>query len=260
VRTQAGEFTAPVIAVGDTRGVAPVELALFSVKAYDTEAAARALKPLVAGDTTVLTLQNGLDHLEAIGAVVGAEAVIPGVVHVALQLGGPGLILHTGGEGRIIFGEVDGVETGRVRRLAEALQQSGLPHTVSPDIHRVLWEKFLFITGIGAVTALARSGIGPLRDSPEGLALLTAACTEIDAIARAEGAPLPADAVAATLAQAAKLPPAWRSSMARDLEDGRRLEVDALSGAVVRRGQKSAVPTPIHHTILACLSLHQPAR
>lgn len=123
----------------------------------------------------------------------------------------------------------------------------------------MLWEKFLFITGIGAVTALARAPIGPLRESPEGRALLAASCAEIVAVAQAEGAPLRPEAATAALAQASTLPAGWRSSMARDLEDGRRLEVDALSGAVVQRARRAGVPTPVHRTIAACLSLPRTA-
>ena len=258
IRTPGGEFTRPVMAVADTRGVESVDLVLFSVKSYDTAPAARLLEPLVTRNTAVLTLQNGLDNAEAIAAVVGPGAVLPGAVYVALQLAGPGVVVRSGGDGKIVFGESSGAVTGRVRRIATAFQQSGLPHVVSTDIGRVLWEKFLFITGIGGVTALARAGIGPLLASPEGRALLTASCAEIAAVARAEGAPLPAGAVEAVIAQAATVPAPWRSSMARDLEDGRRLEVDALSGAVVRRGLWHGIPTPVHQAISACLSLHQP--
>jgi 2-dehydropantoate 2-reductase len=159
----------------------------------------------------------------------------------------------------MVFGELNGVVSERIRRIAAAFQQSGIPHEVSPDIQRLLWEKFLFITGVGGVTALARSGIGPLLASPAGRALLTASCDEIVAVAQAAGAPLTPAAARSAIEQAATVPPQWRSSMARDLEDGRRLEVDALSGAVVRRGRTHAIPTPIHQAIVACLSLHQPA-
>jgi 2-dehydropantoate 2-reductase len=259
IRTPGGELTRPVSAVADTRGVEPVDLVLFSVKSYDTALAARSLEPLVTRSTAVLTLQNGLDNAEAIAAVVGAGAVLSGAVYVALQLADPGVVVRSGGDGKIVFGESSGAVTGRIRRIATAFEQSGLPHVVSTDIGRVLWEKFLFITGIGGVTALARAGIGPLLASPEGRALVTASCEEIAAVARAEGASLPAGAVEAVIAQAATVPAPWRSSMARDLEDGRRLEVDALSGAVVRRGLRHGIPTPVHQAIAACLSLHQPS-
>ena len=260
VRTPAGESTVPVTAVADTRTVEPVDVVLFCVKSYDTEPAAHSLGPLMARDTAVLTFQNGLDNVEAIASVIGPEAVLAGAVYVALQLVGPGVILRTGGEGAIVFGELSGAVTGRVQRIASAFEQSRIPHEVSTDINGVLWEKFLFIAGVGGVTALARSAIGPLLASPESRLLLTTACEEIAAIALGEGVPLPADAVDRVIQQAAALPPQWRSSMARDLVDGRRLEVEALSGAVVRRGLKLGVPTPVHRTIAACLSVHQPSK
>jgi 2-dehydropantoate 2-reductase len=258
VRTPEGESTIPVTAVADTRSVGPVDLVLFCVKSYDTDPAARALAPLMARDTVVLTFQNGVDNAEAIASVVGSGTVLVGAVYVALQLAGPGVVLRTGGEGKIVFGELSGALTERAQRIASAFQQSGIPHEVSTDINRVLWEKFLFIAGVGGVTALARSGIGPLLATLEGRALLTTSCEEIAAVALAERVPLPAGAVDRVVEQAATLPPQWRSSMARDLEDGRRLEVEALSGAVVRLGRAHGIPTPVHQTIAACLSLHQP--
>jgi len=260
VRTPDGELTLPITAVPDVRGLEPVDLLLFCVKAYDTEAGARSIAPLVGPDTVVLTVQNGLDRADALAtALAGAKAVLAGAVYAALQLAGPGIVVRTGPEARITFGERGGAASDRTVRLAAAFRESGLVHEVSADIDRVLWEKFLFITGIGAVTALARAGIGALRESAEGRALLAASCGEIVAVAQAEGAPLSPEAAAAALAQASTLPAGWRSSMARDLEDGRRLEVDALSGAVVERGRRAGVPTPVHQTILACLSLPRPA-
>jgi len=184
IRTSGGETTVPVIAVADTGRVEPVELVLFCVKSYDTESAAPLLRPLMGRDTTVLTFQNGVDNADTIGSVVGSHAVLPGAIYVALQLVGPGVVLRTGGEGRMAFGELNGVVSERIQRIAGAFQQSGIPHEVSPDIQRLRWEKFLFITGIGGVTALARSGIGPVRR------LLTASCDEIVAVAQAAGAPL----------------------------------------------------------------------
>src|SRR5881628_2187159 len=259
VRTSEDESTIPVTASADTASVGTVDLVLFSVKSYDTATAAQALTPLMARDTAVVTFQNGVDNVEAIASVVGSEAVLAGAVYVALQLVSPGVVLRTGGEGRVVFGEVSGAVTERIQQIAGAFQQGGVPHQVSIDINRVLWEKFLFIAGIGGVTALARSGIGPLLASAESRLLLTTACEEIAAVALGEGVPLPADAVDRVIQQAAALPPQWRSSMARDLADGRRLEVEALSGAVVRRGLKLGIPTPVHPTIAACLSVHQPS-
>jgi 2-dehydropantoate 2-reductase len=258
VKTADAESTVPVTAVGHTNAVGPVDLVLFCVKSYDTDAAAKSLGPLMTPQTLVLTLQNGLDNVEAIASVVGWEAVLVGSVYVALQPIAPGVILHSGGEGKIVFGELAGGPTKRTRRIAEVFQRAGIVHEVSTDMPRILWEKFLFITGVGGITALARSGIGPLLASAEGRRLLTVSCAEVDAVARAEGIHLGSDAVERILTQAANLAPQWQSSMARDLELGRRLEVEALSGAVVRRGRKYDIPTPVHQAIWASLAVHQP--
>jgi 2-dehydropantoate 2-reductase len=259
VRTSEGESTISVTASADSASIGTVDLVLFSVKSYDTATAAQALTPLMARDTAVITFQNGLDNVEAIASIAGSGAVLAGALYVALQLQGPGVILRMGGEGKIVFGELSGTLTERVQRIGDAFRQSGIAHEVATDIQRVLWDKFLFITGIGGATALARSGIGPLLASAAGRSLLHAACAEIVAVAQAEGGYLQPAAVDAALAQAATIPAPWRSSMARDLEEGRRLEVDALSGAVVRRGIKHGIPTPVHQTIVACLSVHQPS-
>jgi len=134
VRTPEGESTIPVTAVADTRSLAPVDLVLFCVKSYDTEPAAQALAPLMSRDTAVATFQNGLDNVEAIASVVGSGAVLVGAVYIAVQLAGPGVVLRTGGQGRIVFGEPSGAMTERVQRIAGAFEQSRIPHEVSTDI------------------------------------------------------------------------------------------------------------------------------
>lgn len=252
-------LTVPVRATDDSAKIGPADLVLFCVKSYDTARAAASLPPLMGSHTAVLTLQNGVDNAEVIASVVGAGRVLVGAVQrLAAQLIAPGVVLHSGGEGKIIFGEPTGGLSERVSRLGDLFQRTGISFEVSSEMPRVLWEKFLFITGVGGVTALARSGIGPLLASPEGRELLAASCAEIVAVARAEGVNLGAGAVDRVLALAGTFSPDWVSSMARDLEAGRHLEVEALSGAVVRRARKHGLAAPIHQAIHASLILHQP--
>lgn len=252
-------LTVPVRATDDSAKIGPADLVLFCVKSYDTARAAASLPPLMGPHTAVLTLQNGVDNAEVIASVVGAGRVLVGAVQrLAAQLIAPGVVLHSGGEGKIIFGEPTGGLSERVSRLGDLFQRTGISFEVSSEMPRVLWEKFLFITGVGGVTALARSGIGPLLASPEGRELLAASCAEIVAVARAEGVNLGAGAVDRVLALAGTFSPDWVSSMARDLEAGRHLEVEALSGAVVRRARKHGLAAPIHQAIHASLILHQP--
>lgn len=259
LKSATGESTAPVTAVADPTAVGQVDLVFFCVKSYDTSAAARSLPPLMGPGTVVLTLQNGVDHVEMIADVVGTGSVMAGAVQkLAVQLAAPGVIVHSGGEGKIVFGEPEGGVTPRVELVAELFWRSGVPHEISSEMPRVLWEKLLFIAGVGGVTALSRSGIGPLMANPEGRALLAASCAEIVTIAKAEGVDLGSDAVDRVLAFAGTFSPDWRSSMARDLEAGRRLEVEALSGTVVRRARKHGLPAPVNQAVYASLAIHQP--
>ena len=127
IRTASGESVVPVSAVADTRDAGPVDLVLFCVKAYDTGEAADALPPLLGPDTSVLTLQNGVDSAALVSAVAGAGRVLAGAVYVALQIMAPGVIRHTGGDGRIVFGVPGGAATAQAERVAEAFQRAGSP-------------------------------------------------------------------------------------------------------------------------------------
>src|SRR2546428_780071 len=153
VRTPDGESAIRVTAVADTASVGPVDLVLFCVKSYDTEPAAQALKPLMATDTAVVTLQNGVDNVAAIAGVVGTRAVLAGAVYVALQLAGPGVVARTGGEGKIVFGEPGGTPAEPLRRLASRLPESSIPHVGSPDHPAGLGTQFLLLAGLGGLTA-----------------------------------------------------------------------------------------------------------
>ena len=259
LRVGTGEAELAVEAVPDPSSVGPVDLVLFCVKSHDAAEAARSLQPLVGPGTVVLALQNGLDHVEVVSEAVGPERVLVGSVQaLAVEIVAPGVVEHNGGEGRIVFGEPEGGSSERTSRLGEVFSRAGIPHELSGRMTRVLWEKFLFIAGVGGVTALARAPIGGLLGNPRGQALLRDSCEEIVAVARAEGVELGPDPVGRVLRFAGTFPPGWRSSMGRDLEAGRRLEIDALSGAVVRRAEERGLPAPVHRVISACLSVNRP--
>jgi len=258
VRSIKSDFTVRAPAAAGPGALGPADLVLFAVKSYDTEAAAALLPPLLGPDAPVLTLQNGIGNVEQIGKSVGPERVLAGTVHLAVGIASPGVIRHTAGAGKIVFGEPQGPPTDRVRRVAAAFQRAGIPHEISGDMPFALWDKLLFIAGVGGVTALARAAIGPLLASAEGLELLRAGLGEVVEVARARGVELGRDAPDRMLKFASCFPLDWRSSLARDLEAGRRLEVDAINGAIVRLGRAHGIPTPVNQAIQACLTLHNP--
>jgi len=256
VKSVAGDFHVHPKATHDPAAVGPVDLVLFSVKAYDTEAAGSASRPMVGRETVVLCLLNGVDNGEKLEAFLGEQYVMTGVVHILSTISAPGVISQTAGPRTIKIGEKDGRITPRVERVLGVLKGAGIQAEISTHIQVDLWEKFLFICAQGGVTALGRLTIGEILACPETAAFYRGVMEEVAAVGRAKGVALSADAVDRALAFARSLQPGMRSSLAHDLGQGNRLEVETLAGSVVRSGREVGVPTPLNGVIYACLKPH----
>ena len=249
-----GDFTVrPALATSDPAEVGPVDLILFTVKTYDLEEAGRAAAPLLGPDTVVLPLENGLEAPGMLGQLLGAERVLPGVTYVSASIAAPGRIRQVSELRRIVFGEADGGSTPRAERIREVLAASGIEVVLTGDIQAALWTKFIFMATAAGVCAAARLPLSAALACPETRALFQQALQEAAAVARAEGVALPADIAERTMRTGEGFPPGTRPSMLVDLEAGRRLELEAMSGAVVRRGEAGGVATPVHRVLYALL-------
>jgi 2-dehydropantoate 2-reductase len=246
----------PTRASDDPATVGPVDLVLFAVKLYDTEAAAAAIRPLLGPHTGVATFQNGVDSPDVLARMLGPKRVIGGVAKIASVIAEPGVIRHTGTMAEFVFGEIDGTGSKRVDALAAASRTAAVDHRISDDIWREIWDKMAFLATFAGITALIRLPIGPIREHPDTRAMLRAGLEEADAVARAKGVGLPEDFVARTLDHCDRLPFEMKSSMLQDLERGRRLELAWLSGTIARLGRELAIATPNHAFISAALALH----
>ena len=247
-----GEFVVTCPATDDPGSAGIADLVLFCVKSYDTEAAARALRPAVGPDTAVLCLQNGVDNEEKLGGIVGPSHVLGGAAYVLATIESPGVIAHAFA-GKIAFGELDGAETPRAQGILEVLQRAGIPAEQSPRIRQILWEKYLFIAAQAGMTAVTRCPIGVIRAVPETRRMYRLILEELAAVAKAEGVELPAQTVDGIMAAADNLGATFTSSLHYDLTHGRRLEIEALHGHAVRLGEKHGVPTPTLFSVYAAL-------
>ncbi len=250
----------PVEATDTPAGVGVVDYVIVGVKLWDTEAVGRAILPMVGPDTTVLSLQNGVECDETLAGVVGAGHLIGGVAFIASSIGEPGVIKHIGTMQRVVVGERAGGSSLRVNALHEALLQGGINAEVSEDIERTIWEKFVFLVGLSATTTTLRTTLGPIRENPESRELLLDVMRETVAVGRAKGIDLPADYADDRLAFADGLPVDMTSSMHHDLEAGNRLEVAWLSGAVARFGQELGVATPVNQSVFEQLERYAASR
>jgi 2-dehydropantoate 2-reductase len=248
-----GDFTVPARATDDPAQVGAADLILFCVKAYDTESAARRLRPSMGPDTVILPVQNGIDSAERIGRVVGPGHVIGGIAKVSAGIEAPGIIQHRAGPDVIELGELDGRPSARTERIAGVLRRAGIKAEVRPDIRVALWEKFVLICGLSGLTAMTRLPIGAVLACPETRTLYKQTMVETHAVGRAEGVVLPDGLVERMVKFFEGSDPAIRGSLYYDLAAGRRLEIEALNGTVVRLGRERGVPTPANFAVYAAL-------
>ncbi|HYM83172.1 MAG TPA: 2-dehydropantoate 2-reductase [Candidatus Dormibacteraeota bacterium] len=243
----------------DPAAIGPADVVLFTVKSYDTDSAAAAIAPLIGAGTVVISLQNGIDNEEKLASRLGAEHVAGGAAYIFAGIKAPGVIRHTGGPARLIFGELDGHRSDRLDSFLRSCLAAGIAAEVSDDIRVTLWTKYAFICAQAGLTAATRSPIGVIRDTPATWALFGQVLGEAAATGRAEGVDLPADFVERGLALAATLGPGLYSSLYDDLVTGRRIELDALLGELVRRAGAAGVPAPAASALYGIILAQPPS-
>jgi 2-dehydropantoate 2-reductase len=251
-----GDFTVRAGAESDTARVGAVDAVIVSVKAYDNATALPMLRPMVGPRTMVLTLQNGVDSVDDVAAIVGAEHVLGGTTYVATALEAPGLIVQTGVHRSIIFGEVSGdlkAITPRVQEVADIFASADIQVTPVADARIPIWDKFVYLAAFSGFTGASRLAIGHIWQYPHVQEMFYAASREIAAIAKAEGVTISANRFDTLREYMQNIPPTTRSSLLIDLEQGKRIEVEALQGAAVRRAKKHGIPVPIMSTLYALL-------
>jgi len=260
IHSPLGDLQLPQVhATDDPYSIGPVDVAFFTVKLYDTDSGLMLLPPLIGADTVVVPFQNGVDSVERLMGAVGAAHTAGGTAYVAAVVAEPGVIRHTA-NARLTFGELDGSRSDRLSRLQEACGAAGFSAKLSERIDVDIWKKFVWLSMFSAVTAVTRLPIGPIREDPDLLALCQAAAMESMAIAHAKGVQLPLAVFDELVPGLHTLPPGAKSSMLEDLERGRPLELQWLSGTVVRLGEALGVPTPVHRFVTTVLAPHAAGR
>lgn len=254
VRSAAGDIDlVKVTASDDPQALGRVDAVLFAVKLWDTEPAAEAIKPLVAGGGVVIPFQNGVESIERIGAIVGATRVMGGAAHIAATIAEPGVIVHTGQLARLRFGVLLPEQEAAAQAFRAACTSAGIDAELVADIRRVVWEKFVFLAALSGVTSATRQPIGAIRADADLRACFEAAMRETWAVGRARGVALADDLVAQQMAFADGLPAAMKSSMLNDLVAGNRLEAPWLSGAVARMAKERGTSAQVNATLFAAV-------
>ena len=168
LRSADGDQLVQPLQVGDDpRAFGTVDVVLLGVKAWQVPEAARQMQPLIGDATCVLPLQNGVDAPMILVGALGEQHVLGGMAKIIAETVEPGVVEHLAVAPYIALGELDNARSERVDSLAAVLTRSGVVAEVPDDIHRVMWEKFLFISAVSGVGAVTRTPLGVLRELPE---------------------------------------------------------------------------------------------
>ena len=243
----------PVRATSDPRAIGPVDFVIFCVKLWDTKAAGEQCRDLMAPDTAVLSMQNGVESEPVLSEILGREQVMGAVAEVGANIIEAGFVRRSSPLAIIRFGELDQSRSARSIQFSKAIAAAGFEADHAEDINLTIWDKFLFIVGASALNCVTRESIGPVREDPDTRALLRQIMEEVMAIANAKGVALTNENIEARMSYVDGLPAKVKVSMAVDLERGNRLELPWLSGAVARMGQELGIPTPANSIIYAAL-------
>ena len=250
-----GEIIVEIQATGDPSEVGQVDLVLFTVKTFQNRHVITSLKSLMGPETSVITLQNGVESHEQLSAVLGASNILPGAYWASSHILSPGVISEDV-EARVSFGAVDDTDSLRALDIRKVFRDAGIETELSPDPLRVLWEKFVVLSALSGITSAAQTRPKELLQFPDARKMFCDAMEEALAVGLAKGVDLPANLVRDSLNYIDGLPD-FQNTMHSDYEAGRPTELDALSGAVIRLGNQIGVKTPVHGYLYSVLLPHK---
>jgi 2-dehydropantoate 2-reductase len=248
---------AKVRATSDPKEIGPVDIVLFAVKLWDTEIAAETAKPLLGAQTRVITFQNGVDSVERLAPILGADTVVGGSAYIASVIGSPGVISHTSQFAKMVCGRIDAQPDAQLDAFVAAAKEAGIDIKQSDSINRERWEKFVFLVALSGATGALRAPLGPILADPDTRAFFQNLMAEVIALAAAKGVALAPDFLDSRMRFADSAPPGMKASLLHDLERGNRIELDWLAGKVVALGRELGLPTPANAAVYAALKLHR---
>ena len=236
-------------AAADTRGMASVDLVVVFVKALFSRAALESNRSLIGPDTCLLTLQNGSGHEETLLDFADREHVIIGTTQHNSAVLGMGEIRH-GGSGKTVIGPLCG-DTQRLAPIAEAFASCGLETICDARVQQLIWEKMITNVSASVLTGVLQAPLGFIAEDENAWALCRTLVREAVAVAAGEGIAMDAAEKIEEVRGVCLRSPQGITSICADLRDGRRTEVDTISGSVVRAGRRNGVPAPTHEAMVA---------
>jgi 2-dehydropantoate 2-reductase len=229
-------------------GIGSADLVILFVKAMDSRNALGANRSLIGPDTFVLSLQNGAGHDAVIKEFVSVERIVIGTTQHNSSTVEPGVV-HHGGGGMTFIGSMSGRED-ELKGIQEAFNRCGLETHVTDNIRKKVWEKLFVNACASALTAIFQTQLGFLIRSEHAWRLTVRLIDEAVAAANKEGMGFEPEVIKAQVRKLLENASSGYTSIYADIRDGRKTEVDTISGAVVAAGRRNQVPTPGHEFVV----------
>jgi 2-dehydropantoate 2-reductase len=237
----------------DVAAARGADIILLCVKTTDTAETVRALAKVLAKDSIIVSMQNGVDNAEQIEGASGLKA-LPAAVYVAASVPAPGTVKHVG-RGDLVLGPQDEI----TERVAAVFTRAKVPCRISENLIGELWTKLVWNCALNALSALGKVTYGEILASGDARQLLETTVYEVLAVAKASGVqPAGLDDPKAALAGAYKVAEsmaATRSSTAQDMMRGKKTEIDSLNGFIVRRGRELRIAVPVNHALFTLVKM-----
>jgi len=227
----------------------PVDLIIVAVKYHGFDSAIQDMKNRVGAETSIISVMNGIESEERIGAAYGMDKVLYAVA-VGIDALREGNRINYTTQGKIFFGEArNEVLTDRVKRIQALFDRAGIIYETPPDMMRILWWKFMINVGINQTSAVLRAPFAVFQESKQARDLMESAMREVIALSEKAKVDLNEDDIRKFNEILPSLSPRGKTSMLQDVEAGRKTEVEMFAGKVISLGREYNVPTPVNQRL-----------
>jgi 2-dehydropantoate 2-reductase len=245
IKSTKGDITQKVKTVLTGGDGGPYDIVLLTCKAYDLESAIDAIAPAVGANTAVVPLLNGMRHIDVLAAKFGDAKVTGGLARVGVTMSPEGTIIHTSPFAAISFGERDGKPARpSLVELDAAVKKSGVDGGLHKNIVQDLWDKWIMLCSLGAMSCLMRGTVGDILEAGEGQAIMLETVEECRKVAAAAGGDPGEKGMQTVKGYLTQKGSRFAASMLHDLEKGFMVEADHIVGDMIARAEKAGIATP----------------
>jgi 2-dehydropantoate 2-reductase len=247
----------PKLVTADALAPGGYDVVLLTVKAFSFDRAIDDFAPAVERETMILSVLNGMKHIDVLASRFGKHSIVGCVCKVATRVDKQGRIVQLNKLHDLAYGEIDGAPSARTDRLDEAIKAAGFDARLSRTIEQEMWQKWILLATLGGITCLMRGNVGDIEAVPGGSEFVLRFLDEVCAVISANGHPPSEAFLSGTRAQLTQKGSVMTSSMYRDLEQGWPVEAEQILGDLLDRARRASVDTPLLAAAFANLSVYQ---